>query len=159
MKNRQDNATVKNLRSTGPRYTWELGQKLGKLLRAGDVVALSGPLGVGKTLFVKGIAAGFGVKEEVTSPSFNIVIEYRGRGCFYHVDYYRLTKEAEAIEVGVEEYLYSGGVAVIEWAEKFPNLLPLNRLEMELSFGEDDEERLIAFRAFGDGMGKLAETL
>lgn len=159
MKNRRADATVKDLRSTAPRYTRQLGQRLGKLLEPGDVVALSGPLGAGKTVLVKGIAAGFGVTEEVTSPSFNIVIEYRGRGAFYHVDYYRLREEAEAIEVGVEEYICSEGVTVIEWAERFPGLLPLNRLEMELSFGEDDEERLIRLRPFGGRMEKIAELL
>ncbi len=145
--------------STNPDGTREIGKKLGLLLGPGDLVALAGPLGAGKTVFVKGMASGLGVEEEVTSPSFNIVIEYRGRAPFYHVDFYRLGIESEAIGVGVEEYIYGEGVTAIEWADRFPNLLPPRRLDVRIDFGKKDQERVLMFMPHGKRMEEIATLL
>jgi tRNA threonylcarbamoyladenosine biosynthesis protein TsaE len=106
--------------------TIQLGKNLGSLLREGDVVALVGELGSGKTWMTKGIASGLGIdpRTVVTSPSFSIVNEYPGRVTLYHMDVYRLEKFSEVLSAGLEEYLHSGGVVVLEWANRWPEILP-----------------------------------
>jgi len=96
-----------------------LGRKLGRLLKEGDVIALSGELGSGKTCMTKGLALGLGVPEEevVTSPSFTYLNEYEGRETLYHMDVYRLAHLSEFLGIGLDEYLGHGGVAVLEWAD------------------------------------------
>lgn len=94
-------------------------------LAPNDVVGLSGDLGAGKTHFVKGLLQGLGSAEEATSPTFTLVHEYRGgRLPLFHFDFYRLTQAAELAEIGFDDYLEEGGVAVIEWAERFAQVLP-----------------------------------
>ncbi|MCE9610377.1 MAG: tRNA (adenosine(37)-N6)-threonylcarbamoyltransferase complex ATPase subunit type 1 TsaE [Chthoniobacter sp.] len=111
--------------SASPAETIAHGQALAATLRRGDVLALSGDLGAGKTHFVKGLAAGLGTAASVTSPTFTLLHEYPGgRLPLYHFDLYRLDDADEALRIGLDEYLYGDGVCVIEWAEKFPALLP-----------------------------------
>jgi tRNA threonylcarbamoyladenosine biosynthesis protein TsaE len=94
-------------------------------LRRGDVLALCGDLGAGKTHFVKGLAAALAPAAAVTSPTFTLIHEYLGgRLPLYHFDFYRLEDEDEALKIGLDEYLDGDGVCVIEWADKFPHLLP-----------------------------------
>ena len=101
------------------------GRAIAATLRRGDVLALSGDLGAGKTHFVKGLVAGVGAHTAVTSPTFTLIHEYLGgRLPIYHFDFYRLEDEDEALKIGLDEYLDGDGVCVIEWAEKFPALLP-----------------------------------
>jgi tRNA threonylcarbamoyladenosine biosynthesis protein TsaE len=111
--------------SRDPAETLELGRGEGARSRAGDVIALCGDLGAGKTQFVKGLAAGLQTDAEVTSPTFTLIHEYAGgRLPVYHFDFYRIGSAAEALALGLDEYLENGGVSVIEWADKFPDLLP-----------------------------------
>ncbi len=111
--------------SPDPAETLALGRAEGERCVAGDVIALCGELGAGKTQFVKGLAAGLGVASEVTSPTFTLIHEYAGgRLPVYHFDFYRLHSAAEAMALGLDEYLEGAGVSVIEWADKFPGLLP-----------------------------------
>ena len=101
------------------------GQAIAATLRRGDVLALCGDLGAGKTHFVKGIATGLQSDAPVTSPTFTLIHEYLGgRLPVYHFDFYRLEDEDEALKIGLDEYLDGDGVCVIEWADKFPALLP-----------------------------------
>lgn len=101
------------------------GEALACALRAGDVVALTGGLGAGKTHFTKGLVRGLGGTEEVTSPTFTLVHEYRsGRLPVYHFDFYRMETANEVIGIGWDEYLEAGGICVVEWADRFPALLP-----------------------------------
>ena len=105
--------------------TISLARTLAATLRRGDVLALCGELGAGKTHFVKGLAAGLGTPSSVTSPTFTLIHEYPGgRLPLYHFDFYRLDDADEALRIGLDEYLFGDGVCVIEWAEKFPALLP-----------------------------------
>ena len=104
--------------------TVTLGEQIGSRLEPGDIVALEGPLGSGKTSFVKGIARSLGIREEVTSPSFTLISEYRGRMPLYHMDLYRIDSSEEFELLGAEELMYGGGVTVIEWAEKMSEYLP-----------------------------------
>jgi tRNA threonylcarbamoyladenosine biosynthesis protein TsaE len=106
--------------------TIRIGRSIGRHLRSGDVVALVGELGTGKTQFIKGLAAGAGVGRPtyISSPSFTLINEYPGRVPFYHLDLFRLEQEKEAEDLGLEDYLQSGGIIAIEWADKIPSLLP-----------------------------------
>jgi len=114
--------------------TIRIGKRIGMFLRAGDVVALVGDLGTGKTHLIKGLAAGVGVKKPayIASPSFTLINEYPGRIPFYHLDLFRLETEEEAQDAGVEEILQGGGATAIEWADKIPSLLPRELLWLHL---------------------------
>ena len=106
--------------------TLALGERLGRKAVAGDVIALCGALGAGKTHLTKGIAAGLAADQEsVSSPTFSLVQEYRGgRLPVFHFDFYRMEKADEVTGIGWDEYLDAGGVCVVEWADRFPALLP-----------------------------------
>lgn len=105
--------------------TFELGKKLGKEAIPGSVYTLVGDLGVGKTVFTQGVAAGLGITEAVNSPTFTIVQVYEeGRLPFYHFDVYRIGDSEEMYEVGFEEYVYGDGVSMIEWANLIEDILP-----------------------------------
>ena len=106
-----------------------IAECIGKLLEKGSVLALRGPLGAGKTCFVKGIARFLGVEEEITSPTYTIVSEYEGqingqRLPFYHIDAYRLQGDDDFCALGGDEYLFGAGLCVVEWSERIPNSLP-----------------------------------
>jgi tRNA threonylcarbamoyladenosine biosynthesis protein TsaE len=112
--------------------TRRLGARLGHLFHGGEVVALFGDLGTGKTRWVQGIGSGLGISENITSPSFTLINVYRGRLKMVHVDLYRINKPEEALAFGLEEYLYGDDVVVIEWAERAQALLPPEYLEVQL---------------------------
>ena len=129
--------------------TQRLGERLGQLLQAGDVVALIGPLGAGKTAFVQGVARGLEVRSaRVASPTFTIVNEHAGRVPLYHVDLYRLVHADELVEIGFDEYLGGAGVAVVEWFDRFPDEQPKERLEVRIEPTGERTRRLHA-SAFG----------
>ncbi len=112
-------------------------------LAPGDVVALTGDLGAGKTALAKAIAEGLGVRSVITSPTFTIVQEYDdGRLPLFHFDVYRVSDEEELFEIGFEGYLHRGGVCLIEWADLIPDLLPEDAKHVRMSFGEDENERI-----------------
>ena len=121
--------------------TRELGEQIGKVLKANDIVALIGPLGAGKTTLIQGIAAGLAVKDYVTSPTFIIINEYQGRLPFYHFDLYRLNVLAEIEDLGIEEYFDRGGVCVIEWADKMGKELPAAAETINMQIMPEDEMR------------------
>ncbi len=109
----------------GPKETLDFGRRLGKGLEAGDVVALEGDLGAGKTTLTKGLMEGLGYEGEVTSPTFSLVQEYgRGRLEVFHFDFYRVEEMGELFELGWDDYLERGGVLIVEWPNLFPELLP-----------------------------------
>ena len=113
------------MESFGPGDTYSLGQRLGSRAKAGDIFCLDGDLGVGKTVFTKGFAAGLGIEEPVNSPTFTIVQQYEdGRLPLYHFDVYRIGDVSEMDEVGYEDYFFGDGVTLIEWSERIQELLP-----------------------------------
>jgi tRNA threonylcarbamoyladenosine biosynthesis protein TsaE len=130
-----------------PEETKEFGRALAKELKVGSVVALSGPLGSGKTVLIQGICSGLGVTEFVTSPSFVIINEYPGKVKVYHFDLYRLENIEDFIKLGHEEYFYGNGVTLIEWAEKIKAFLPQQRIEIDLEI-LSEKERRISVRRF-----------
>ncbi len=108
-----------------------------------DVVALRGELGAGKTHFVKGLVAGCGSAEAVTSPTFTLLHEYRGgRLPVFHFDFYRIEKRTEIERLGFDDFLHEGGVAVVEWADRFPELLPERARWVSLSAGCGNERTI-----------------
>ena len=118
--------------------TIALGRTVAATLRRGDVLALCGDLGAGKTHFVKGLAAGLGATASVTSPTFTLIHEYLGgRLPLFHFDFYRLDEEDEALKIGLDEYLDGDGACVIEWADKFPALLPPHTRWLRFTHRED----------------------
>jgi tRNA threonylcarbamoyladenosine biosynthesis protein TsaE len=124
--------------------TIEAGKRFSLKLKKGDVVALHGDLGAGKTRFVKGISLGLGIKELVASPTFVVVNEHHGgRIPLYHFDFYRLKSINEIDEIGFEEYVFGDGICVIEWAEMVQQKLPSQRYEVRFSLGNSENERNI----------------
>ena len=123
--------------------TKALGLELAKCLNKGDIIALVGDLGTGKTTLTKAIAAALGVTETITSPTFTIVSEYEsGQFPFYHFDVYRVHEEDELFEIGFDEYLEGNGVCVIEWGDLVQAILPPRTKWIYLDYGENDGERI-----------------
>jgi tRNA threonylcarbamoyladenosine biosynthesis protein TsaE len=131
--------------SHSPEETADWGRKLGSLLGAGDAVALIGELGAGKTALAQGILRGLGVPEEtyIASPTFTLINEYRGRVPLYHLDFYRLDHPSECANLGLEECLGGAGVALIEWADKMPALLPGDHLAIRLAYLDETTRRVL----------------
>ncbi len=122
--------------SNSPSETFRIGRILGEILKDGACVALTGELGTGKTCLTQGIAKGLGVPDSyaVTSPTFTLLNEYPGReSALYHLDVYRLTGSADLWDMGYEEYLFGGGVMVIEWAEKIMDQIPAGAVFINFS--------------------------
>ena len=137
------------LRSNSVKSTIEYGREFAENLKIGDVVCLEGDLGAGKTHFVKGVASYFGVSEEkVNSPTFTLINEYNGEIPIYHFDCYRLKSFNEALEIGIEEYLYGDGVSIIEWPSKIKDLIPDNAIKIEIKHtGASERSILISNRS------------
>ena len=140
--------------------TLALGKRLGSLLGAGDVVALSGPLGSGKTYLTKGIALGLGLTDSraVRSPTFILISEHPGRLTLYHVDAYRLEGAAELESLGSDEFMTSGGVTVVEWAERVKAALPPEHLWVECRHA-GESRRTFRFEAHGQHPGDIVKHL
>jgi tRNA threonylcarbamoyladenosine biosynthesis protein TsaE len=128
--------------SESPEATTAAGERLGARLGPGDVVALTGELGAGKTCFVQGVVRGLGVKVAATSPTFVLVNEYRGRLPVHHVDAYRTQSLTELLDLGLEELIEGHGVTLVEWADRCDPLLPPRTIRVHIE-GVGDEPRRI----------------
>jgi tRNA threonylcarbamoyladenosine biosynthesis protein TsaE len=131
------------LTTSSPDETDAAGARLGATLGPGDVVALSGELGAGKTVFVQGLVRALGVPTGATSPTFVLINEYRGRLPVHHVDAYRTESLAEVVDLGLSELMDGDGVTVIEWAERLEPLLPPRAVRVRIT-GVGDEPRTIS---------------
>ena len=121
------------IETNSERETYELGYRLGKEAKPSQVFTLVGDLGVGKTVFTKGLAAGLGIEEPISSPTFTIVQIYEeGRLPFYHFDVYRIGDVEEMDEIGYEDYIYGEGVSLIEWANLISDILPEHYTEVTI---------------------------
>ena len=149
-----------------PRQTEQIGSLLGSMLATGDIIALCGELGTGKTTLVRGMARGIGLEEEeVASPSFTLVNEYAGGGLLakgplrlFHIDLYRLADARELIAIDYEEYLTADGAVVVEWADRIPQAIPAEALWIMLRY-LTSESREIVLRAEGDRYKMMIEEL
>ena len=135
--------------TTSVEGTRTLAATLSGVVQAGDLIVLAGEMGVGKTAFAQGFAAGLGIAEPVTSPTFTLVRHYDGRLPLHHLDVYRLERMAEMVDLGLPELLDGPGVSLIEWGDVVASALPGDFLEVRLSFGERDDDRLVALRVVG----------
>lgn len=144
--------------TTSADETTSLGERLGKQLKPGDVIALFGDLGAGKTTLTKGIAAGLGLEADIHSPTFTLIHEHMGAVALYHVDLYRLSHEQEVETLGLEEYIYSDGVTIIEWADKMKSMLPSQRLDITLRMTGDTGRELI-FETQSERVSAIIEGL
>lgn len=142
-------------KTTSSEATKQLAATLAPYLQAGDVIVLSGDLGAGKTQFVQGVAAGLGVRDQVTSPTFNILLTYpAGLLPLYHFDLYRLEESDELEDIGYYETIDGDGASFIEWGEKFPEALPYGYLELSLRV-DDAGNRAVTAHAYGDRARRL----
>jgi len=128
--------------SGSPAQTARLGERLGKLLRGGEVICLEGNLGAGKTCLAQGIGRGWGAATDLTSPTFTLIHEYGDGPRVYHIDLYRLRKLREAASLGLEELLDREAVVLVEWGERFPELWPAERIEIRLSTLDEDAREI-----------------
>lgn len=137
------------IESYSPEETLEIGRKLGQEAQPGQVYTLIGDLGVGKTVFTQGIAAGLGIEEPICSPTFTIVQEYdTGRMPFYHFDVYRIGDIEEMEEIGYEDYFYGDGLTMIEWANLIEEILPetYKKITIEKDLDKGFDYRKITIR-------------
>jgi tRNA threonylcarbamoyladenosine biosynthesis protein TsaE len=148
------------VRSDDPEATRSIGRALGRAAMPGTVVALSGELGAGKTQLAKGVARGLGVESVVNSPTFVLMNEHVGRLRLFHVDAYRLGDPEEAAAAGLLDDRASGGVVVIEWADRLDGWLPAERLDVRIDPVEGaPSARVLSWRAYGDQHERLAAAM
>ena len=139
--------------------TLELARAVGELLRPGDVISLVGELGAGKTVFARGVARALGVTELVVSPTFTIVREYEGRVPLVHVDVYRIDAVQELHDLGFEEVVRDDAVTIVEWGDMIDGLLPGDRLDIRLTPGAADDERVVEIEGHGRSWSARAAGL
>ena len=133
--------------SLSPEETFAFGRRCGEAATAGDIFALDGDLGAGKTQFVKGFVAGCGYTGEVTSPTFTLVHEYPCDPCaVFHFDFYRLESVDEVLALDFDGYIERGDIVIVEWASKFPMLFPRNARWLRFEIGEGDERRIVEIK-------------
>jgi tRNA threonylcarbamoyladenosine biosynthesis protein TsaE len=144
--------------SHSPEQTVRFGARLGELLRQGDVITLSGELGAGKTTFISGLCRGWGSSDQVTSPTFVLVNEYRRPDGLrlWHLDAYRLNSGQQALDVGLDDLLAADGLVVIEWPERIAGVLPAERLQVHLGW-VDHSRRSLRVDAIGDRYFDIVE--
>jgi len=132
------------IQSDSPDRTIEIAKEFAKRVKEGDVICLRGDLGAGKTEFVRGFVQGFGFTgNEVSSPTFTIINEYRGDTPIYHFDCYRLEHYSEAVEIGAEEYLYGDGITIVEWPDRISELLPNDSIHITINVLSEKKRELI----------------
>ena len=143
--------------SSSVAQTIEIARLIGEKLKDGDLLALSGELGSGKTCFTKGLAKGLGVSEEyqITSPTFTLINEYPARCKLYHFDVYRLSGYSEFEDLGYEEYFAGDGVVVIEWAEKIAKIIPRDSIFINFEYVDENRRKMIV-RGLKSRLSELA---
>lgn len=145
--------------SNSAEETQNIGERLGRLLKKGNIICLSGDLGAGKTALAQGIAKGMGVEEYVTSPTYTIINEYEGRIPLYHFDVYRLNDVEEMYELGYEEYFFGDGAVVVEWADIVKDIIPGERLWITILQSKDENSREIIMEPTGEDYEQIVKGM
>lgn len=139
--------------------TEQFGIKLGQLLKEGDILCLNGDLGAGKTTITKSIGLGLGVEEYITSPTFALINQYKGRIPVYHFDVYRLENAHELYDLGFDEYFYGKGVCIIEWADKIEKMIPRENIVIDIEKSDALESRILHIHGYGSRYDELVKEL
>jgi tRNA threonylcarbamoyladenosine biosynthesis protein TsaE len=140
-------------------HTRSLAAALAELARPGDLLLLAGELGAGKTAFAQGFGAALGVTEPITSPTFTLASQYSGRLELNHLDVYRLEQLTEVLDIGLPEMLDEGGVTLVEWGDSIIPALPADYLLIRFTYGEGDDDRLLALEPVGVGWSGRTRAL
>ena len=154
------NSVQLNVISGSPEETFFIGTIIGDNLNAGDIVALTGELGAGKTCLTQGIGKGLGIpdKYQITSPTFTLINEYKGRLILYHLDLYRIKGLQDMENIGYEENLFGEGVSVVEWAEKIKEILPDETIFISMSYIDEDHRNMVILTD-GERVTKISNAL
>ncbi len=136
-------------RTSAPEETKELAAAIAALCGAGDLILLVGDLGAGKTAFTQGFGVALGVEDPITSPTFTLANEYQGRLLVHHLDVYRIEQLEEVRDLAIPELLDGAAITLIEWGDTILPALPGDYLEVRLTFGEEDDDRVIELRVAG----------
>lgn len=147
------------IKLSGLEETKKFGERLGSLLQGGDIICLMGDLGAGKTTLTKSIGKGLGVEDYITSPTFTLINEYKGRVWVYHFDVYRLEGEDDLLDLGYEDYFYSNGVTIIEWGDKIEGILPEERINLRIEKGEALDDRIVNLYGYGERYRQIVKEL
>jgi len=148
---------MSRITTSSAKETQGLAASLSAFLVAGDVMSLCGDLGAGKTCFTQGLARSLGIRERITSPTFNLIKEYKNTLPLYHFDIYRLNTPDELYDLGYEEYFFGDGITVIEWGDKIRSLLPEAYLRIEFKRLTDDNARELVISYKGARWEKVVE--
>jgi tRNA threonylcarbamoyladenosine biosynthesis protein TsaE len=154
----QRRVAVRTIRTGSPEATRTLAASLASVAQAGDLIALRGELGAGKTQFAKGFGAGLGVTATINSPSYVLATEYLGRLPLFHLDLNRLDDAADALAGGLLDERQAAGVTLVEWAERFGPILPAGRLDVEIE-GSGDDTRTFRLSATEPGFERYLEAI
>ena len=146
------------IKTNNAKETQQLGRLIGESLVGGEIIAMTGDLGAGKTTMTKSIAKGLNIDEHITSPTFTIVNEYDGRLKLFHFDVYRIGDIEEMYDIGYEEYFYSGGVCIIEWANLIEEILPEDTINIEI-YTLDENKREFTITGKGDKFNHIVKEL
>ncbi len=149
---------IKTFYTNTPEETIELGERLGRLLKGGEVLAMVGELAAGKTTMTRGIAIGMELDDDIHSPTFTLIHEHEGKCNLNHIDLYRLETEADIESLGLDDYIYGKGVAVIEWADRLYDELPEDTIVVSIT-SEDQERRKISFETTSQRLQQALEEL
>ncbi|MDD3840507.1 MAG: tRNA (adenosine(37)-N6)-threonylcarbamoyltransferase complex ATPase subunit type 1 TsaE [Clostridia bacterium] len=145
--------------SDSQKNTFKVGTAIGCNVKPGDLICLIGDLGTGKTVLAKGIAKGMDIDDNVNSPSYTLINEYYGRIPLYHFDVYRLDRPEDAYDIGLDEYIFGDGVTVIEWADRIAELLPSDRLEININKIHKENSREILITGNSSAIENLEREL
>lgn len=152
---------MKNLlqiKTNSAEETEQLGYKIGQSLSGGEIIAMTGDLGAGKTTLTKALAKGLEIDDYITSPTFTIVNEYSGRLKLFHFDVYRIGDVEEMYDLGFEEYFYSNGVCIVEWSNLILEILPKERINIDISY-VDENSREITISGSGENFDHMIKEL
>ena len=122
--------------------TLKIGEKIGRVLQAGDIICMEGDLGAGKTSMTKGIALALEIPDEITSPTYTLISEYEGKCPLYHMDLYRIDSMEEFEMLGAEDLLFGSGISIIEWSERIEEYLPEDKKIINISILEDGKRKI-----------------